>query len=270
MRRSIPSDCTLSRLNATDFHLRSGLCGASQFVRRPPERAVRSSGRTYRSPVSTVKSRPPVTILRCMKKSAGFTIIELMITIVVLGIALAFAVPNMQQFIMSNRLTSQLNLLASNLALARNEAVKQNARVVICATTDGESCEEEGVAWDDGWIVFVDRDADLTPDELDDDACEEGATEGDCLLINQSALSGPNVLTPGAGIPGLLSYDGSGAAFCSVDAGDANTPCASADTFFTLCDPRGAAHARALAISNTGRTSILTKAPNGDALSCGE
>lgn len=207
-----------------------------------------------------------------MKKSAGFTIIELMITIVVLGIALAFAVPNMQQFIMSNRLTSQLNLLASNLALARNEAVKQNARVVICATTDGESCEDEGVAWDDGWIVFVDRDADLTPDELDDAACAEGATaaDGDCLLINQSALSGPNVLTPGEGIPGLLSYDGSGAAFCSVDADDANTPCASADTFFTLCDPRGAEHARALAISNTGRTSILTKAPNGDALSCGE
>ncbi len=205
-----------------------------------------------------------------MKKSAGFTIIELMITIVVLGIALAFAVPNMQQFIMSNRLTSQLNLLASNLALARNEAVKQNARVIICATTDGESCADEGASWEDGWIVFVDRDSDLTPGDLDEAACAEGATEGDCLLINQSALSGPNVLTPGDGIPGLLSYDGSGAAFCSADADAANEPCDSSDTFFTLCDPRGAAHARALAISNTGRTSILTKAPNGDALSCGE
>jgi len=230
------------------------------------------SVRAYRSSVCTVKRTVPLTILASMKKSAGFTIVELMITIVVLGIALAFAVPNMQQVIMSNRLTSQLNLLSSNLALARNEAVKQNDFVIVCATTDGESCADAGEPWESGWMVFVDRNRDLTPDDLDEDACAEGASaaDGDCLLLNQAALSGPNVLTPGTGIPVLVGYDGSGAVFCDADAdGERDEACEADDTFFTLCDPRGAAHARALGLSNTGRVSILSKAPNGDALTCG-
>lgn len=207
-----------------------------------------------------------------MKKSAGFTIVELMITIVVLGIALAFAVPNMQDLIMNNRLTSQLNLLSSNLALARNEAVKQNTWVLACATTDGESCEDSNPAWDDGWMIFVDRNANLLPD-IEDDGCTEGATaaDGDCLVTWQSALNGPNVLTPAAGIPKSIGYDGGGTLVCDADGDDTKDDnCDADDTYFTLCDPRGAEHARALAISNTGRVSILNKAPNGDALSCGE
>ncbi|HMM76984.1 MAG TPA: GspH/FimT family pseudopilin [Gammaproteobacteria bacterium] len=207
-----------------------------------------------------------------MKTSAGFTIVELMITIVVLGIALAFAVPNMQDLIMNNRLTSQLNLLSSNLALARNEAVKQNALVIACASSDGEDCADADTAWDDGWMIFVDRNGDFAPD-LDDAGCEEGATpaDGDCLVTWQSPLNGPNVLTPAAGIPKLIGYDGSGALVCDAD-DDAkrDDSCDAEDTYYTLCDPRGNEHARALAISNTGRVSILTKAPNGDALSCGD
>lgn len=207
-----------------------------------------------------------------MKTSAGFTIVELMITIVVLGIALAFAVPNMQQFIMNNRATSQVNLLSSNLSLARNEAIKQNARVVVCASEDGEDCADAGSTWEGGWIIFVDRNSNLAPD-LDDDACAEGATaaDGDCLVTWQSALGSPNVLTPADGIPKLIGYDGSGSLICDADDdGAADDTCDGDDTFFTLCDTRGAAHARALAISNTGRVSALSKAPNGDALSCGE
>lgn len=207
-----------------------------------------------------------------MKTSAGFTIVELMITIVVLGIALAFAVPNMQDLIMNNRLTSQLNLLSSNLALARNEAVKQNDFVLLCPSDDGENCASSGASWERGWIVYVNRDptANLTPD-LDDEACAEEATAGSCLLTRQSPFNGPNVLTPAAGIPKLIGYEGSGALVCDADDNDEkDESCDAANTFFTLCDPRGSEHARALAISNTGRVSILTEAPNGDALSCGD
>lgn len=209
---------------------------------------------------------------RRMKHAAGFTIVELMITIVVLGIALAFAVPNMQDLIMNNRLTSQLNLVSSNLALARNEAVKQNALVIACASTDGAGCTGAGTSWEEGWLIYIDRNGNLVP-ELSDDGCAEGAAEadGDCLVTWQSALNGPNVLSPAAGIPTLIGYDGSGTLVCDADDdGVRDGTCDAEDTFYTLCDPRGATKARALAISNTGRVSILTKAPNGDALSCGE
>lgn len=206
-----------------------------------------------------------------MKTSDGFTIVELMITIVVLGIALAFAVPNMQDLIMNNRLTSQLNLLSSNLALARNEAVKRNARVLACPSSDGENCADAGTSWEKGWLIFVNRDSEPTPD-LDEAGCAENAAkdDGDCLITWQTALNGPNVLTPANDFPKYVGYDGSGALVCYAD--DDSTPdsCNAANTYLTLCDPRGDEHARALAISNTGRVSILTKAPNGDALSCGD
>jgi len=207
-----------------------------------------------------------------MKTSDGFTIVELMITIVVLGIALAFAVPNMQGLIMNNRLTSQLNLLSSNLALARNEAVKQNALVLACPSSDGEDCADAGTSWEKGWLIFVDRNRNLAPD-LDEAGCAEDAkaADGDCLITWQAALNGPNVLTPASGIPKLIGYDGSGALTCDADGDSApDDDCNAANTYYTLCDPRGSEHARALAISNTGRVSILTKAPNGDALSCGD
>ncbi len=220
----------------------------------------------YRSRDRAVKRTPPVPILQTMKRASGFTIIELMITVVVLGIALTFAVPSMQQFIMNNRMTSQLNLMSSNLAMARSEAIKQNMPVLLCPSGGGATCSESN--WESGWLVFVDRDRDMALDgEALCTSSELGANE-DCLLLEQARLEQPAALTPAAGIPELVGYDGSGAAFCDANADGAPEPCDPTDTYFTLCDSRGDAHARALAISRTGRVSILGKAPNGDALTC--
>jgi type IV fimbrial biogenesis protein FimT len=202
-----------------------------------------------------------------MRLATGFTIIELMITVVVLGIALAFAVPNMQTFIMNNRMTSNLNQLSSNLALARNEAIKQNMPVVVCPTGGGEACAEAG--WEDGWLAYVDRDRDLAYDSPAPDCTDSSLAEGqDCLLLLQSRLEPPTTLSPASGIPALIGYDGSGAAFCDANEDGAPEPCATNNTFFTICDPRGADYARALAVSRTGRVSILQATPNGSALSC--
>jgi type IV fimbrial biogenesis protein FimT len=202
-----------------------------------------------------------------MKKAAGFTIIELMITVVVLGIALTFAIPSMQQFIMNNRMTSQLNLMSSNLAMARSEAIKQNMPVFLCPSGGGTTCSAS--SWENGWLVFVDRDRDMA---LDGTAlCTSGdlGANEDCLLLEQARLDKPAALTPASGIPDLIGYDGSGAALCDANGDGALEPCDPTNTYFTLCDPRGDAHARALAISRTGRVSILEQTPNGNALACG-
>jgi type IV fimbrial biogenesis protein FimT len=203
-----------------------------------------------------------------MQRAAGFTIIELMLTVVVLGIALAFAVPSMQSFIMNNRMTSNLNLFASNLALARSESIKQNLPVVVCPTGGGASCSTDA-AWEDGWLVYVDRNRDLDYDSPAPDCTSSGlADDEDCLLLLQSRLEPPSTLTPAAGVAALVGYDGSGSAFCDADDDGAPEACVTDDTYFTLCDPRGAAHARALAISRTGRVSLLQAAPGGGALGC--
>ena len=232
----------------------------------PDRGLVRSRVPDYRSRERTVKPASRVPILCFMNRASGFTIIELMITVVVLGIALTFAVPSMQQFIMNNRMTSQLNLMSSNLAMARSEAIKQNMPVLLCPSGGGTTCSESG--WENGWLIFADRDRDMALDGAALCTSSELGADEDCLLLEQARLEQPATLTPAAGVPALLGYDGSGAAFCDANEDGAPEPCDPADTYFTLCDSRGDAHARALAVSRTGRVSILNKAPNGDALDC--
>ena len=95
-----------------------------------------------------------------MKKqlSKGFTIIELMVTIVVLAILLSVAVPSFWNVIQSNRVTAQANELVTALNFARSEAVKRGEIVSLCATNqaDTPACATSGSdSWSDGWLVFL-------------------------------------------------------------------------------------------------------------------
>jgi type IV fimbrial biogenesis protein FimT len=84
--------------------------------------------------------------------SAGFTLVELMIGIVVLAILLGFAVPNFNDASLSARLNGFANSLAAAAQVARSEAVKRNATITVCASSDGETCDDPG-GWEHGWIV---------------------------------------------------------------------------------------------------------------------
>lgn len=63
----------------------------------------------------------------------GFTIIELMVTLVVAAILLAIAIPSFTYLTVSNKLSTSANSLVSNLMIARAAAVKRNADVGVCA-----------------------------------------------------------------------------------------------------------------------------------------
>ena len=93
-------------------------------------------------------------------QQSGFTLIELMITVVIGGVLLAVGIPSFGNLIKTNRLTAQTNSLLTALHLARNEAVNRghNIRILpISGSTD----------WAAGWQVRLDIDSDGVTDTED-------------------------------------------------------------------------------------------------------
>lgn len=84
----------------------------------------------------------------------GFTLIELMVTIAVLAIMIGLATPSFLEMSLSSRLTSIANSLSSSVQLARSEAIKRNQPVTLCASTDGETCDED-TDWSVGWVALA-------------------------------------------------------------------------------------------------------------------
>ena len=79
-----------------------------------------------------------------MRTVKGFTLIELMVTLVVLAIAAAIAAPNFGQMIVRNQAESQRNNIVNALNLARSEAIKRGAVVSVAQKSGG---------WQNGWQV---------------------------------------------------------------------------------------------------------------------
>lgn len=82
------------------------------------------------------------------RAACGFTLPELLIVVVVLGVLLTLGVPSFTSFIRNQRVkTASFDLLAS-LTLARSEAIVKNAAVTLTPA---------GGAWTNGWTIsYVD------------------------------------------------------------------------------------------------------------------
>jgi len=89
-----------------------------------------------------------------MKKQNGFTLIELMVTLVVATILITVAVPGMQSMIESNKVVTAANSISSVMNLARSEAAKRAVNVTACVSNDQASCT--GATWNQGWLVWAD------------------------------------------------------------------------------------------------------------------
>ncbi len=87
--------------------------------------------------------------------NSGFTLVELMITVSIVGILASFAIPSFNEMIANNRLSALSNDLITDLYTARSEAIKKNIPVTICSSTDQASCANS-TNWGTGWIIFKD------------------------------------------------------------------------------------------------------------------
>jgi type IV fimbrial biogenesis protein FimT len=84
--------------------------------------------------------------------ATGFTVIELMVALAVLAILVALAAPNFNDASLSARLNGFASSLVASAQIARSEAIKRNATITLCTSTDGATCATSG-GWEQGWIV---------------------------------------------------------------------------------------------------------------------
>jgi len=99
-------------------------------------------------------------------KSYGYTLVELLFAITLIGTLSMIASPPLQQMLHQNRVATEVNGFLAAVYYARSEAIKQSRRITVCKSDDGQLCRRGG-GFDQGWIVFDDRDNDAQRDPME-------------------------------------------------------------------------------------------------------
>lgn len=162
-------------------------------------------------------------------KPAGFTIVELLIALAIVGILLAVAAPAMRDAIMNNRISGQASDFIADVALARSETAKLGVRVTLCISSNGTACAGAGTDWGLGRIVFADTNGDAVVDA------------GDTIIKVRESTAGDNTLTAtGFGNTYSIQFRPTGLL-------------THASGTLDLCDSRTGETGRRISVNNIGR-----------------
>ena len=94
-------------------------------------------------------------------KQTGFTLIELMVTLVVLGILLGIGIPSFNSVIESNKLRSVTHSLNSATQLARSEALDRRTDAAVCRANAAFTACDFDADWSNGWLVATQQGTDF-------------------------------------------------------------------------------------------------------------
>lgn len=109
----------------------------------------------------------------------GVTLIELLVVVSIAAILAAIAAPSFSSFINNTRQSSAVMQLVSDLNLARSEAIKRNAHMLVCSrNTVGTDCASN-TNWQGGWLVCIEG----TPNQ-----CALGIPANPNPIVIRSAL----------------------------------------------------------------------------------
>lgn len=97
----------------------------------------------------------------------GFSLVELLIALTIVGVLALAAGPTYRNWIAAQQLANHAYFLAGTLNQARSEAIKSGYRVNLCKTRDRHQCTGDAGGWELGWILYIDenQDGEIGPDE---------------------------------------------------------------------------------------------------------
>jgi type IV fimbrial biogenesis protein FimT len=170
----------------------------------------------------------------------GFTLIELGVTLAVIGVIAGFAVPSLQNGIYAGHGNAARSALLASLMTSSHKAALHGARTTLCPSADGTYCLS-GFDWSHGWIGFIDQNGNRER-EPDESVISRHEPLQNARLISSSGRS-------------RIVFQGNG--------GNAGS-----NVTFTLCDRRGAEKAQTLVLSNTGNLRKGAPDPAQLALAC--
>jgi len=134
-------------------------------------------------------SHDVASVRRAHRRIAGFSLLELMVALAVLGILSTIAYPSMRDFLRRNRAVAQSNSIRSDLQFARGQAATTRSYISICplAASGGTTCAA-GKSYDEGWLVYVAA------------APNKAYAAGDELQREVAAPTGTSIRTSVAGV----------------------------------------------------------------------
>lgn len=186
-------------------------------------------------------------------RQQGFSLLELMVTLLVVGIVLGFGVPNFMEFQRTGVMTSEANDFVGAIYLARTEAVKRQVPVTLCASANATAPAPVcGVGPATGYIVFVDAANPAVPAATDGNAVVDA---GEPILLQHAAPGGTITISSDSV---YITYAPNGFVVPTAFAQAQNSL-----TSVLFCDDRGnrdaggVSSARVVNVAPTGRAQIM-------------
>ncbi len=180
----------------------------------------------------------------------GFTLYELLITVLIVGVILAIGVPNMQAFTQNSRITSTANDIHAAFHLARSESSRAKTNITVCASNNSMTAAANcGGTWDQGFIVFVDENGDID---------RSGATET-VLRAHPAIAEGVSLAV--AADATYFSYSSTGLGRPSVGGNPAVSQIVICDARGNVTAAGGRSAARLFVATPLGRATIFRDVP---------
>jgi type IV fimbrial biogenesis protein FimT len=95
-------------------------------------------------------------------KTGGYTLIELLLTTLMIAVLLTLAIPSFSSTLARHRQHAEINALFHAFHHARKESIMRRRVVSLCPSDDGLTCGESA-DWSSGWLMFENKDRDSPP-----------------------------------------------------------------------------------------------------------